>query len=173
MMKHRAMALAFLLLSASLLPACGGPGRGGPKTHVALQVEALDGGVIDLGRYRGQPVVLHFFTTYSLAAQNDVPQLIAAHERHGDELTIIGVALDLDGYRLVSPWRTASGVTYLVALGSTDLMEGRSSLGRIVQVPTTVIVDRDSSLLERIDGALRPGQLAELLEPLVPRDGSH
>ena len=147
--------------------ACTGTARSGVR--VALGFEALDGGSIDLRRYRGRPVVLHLFTTWSLASQRDVAQLIDASTRHRDKLVVIGIALDPDGYRLVAPWRQANAVPYLIGLGSPQLVAGKSALGRIAQVPTTVILDRRGAISARVEGPLAEGQLARLLADLASR----
>ena len=161
-----ALAVLLATLPASILaPGCGSTSSKAP-TYVTLSVEALDGGTIDLARYRGRVVVLHLFTSWSLTAQSDVPQLTAAHQRYGDQLAVIGVALDTDGYRVVAPWREVNAVPYLIALGSPDLVAGKSSLGPIKQVPATLVIDRRSALVTRIDAPLAPGQLDKILADL-------
>ena len=137
-----------------------GPGAAG------LQVEAVDGGVINTARYRGKPVVIHLFTTWSLAAQSDVAELQAVHKELGDQVVIIGVALDPDGYRLVAPWRRANALSYFIALASPELMAGHTFLGRITEVPTTVILGRDGRVAYRLSRPLGQGELHQLLAGL-------
>jgi len=160
--------LAACLLAVSLLmTSCGGAARSRrSQPPVSIRIEALDGGIIDLARYRGTLVVLHLFTTWSLAAQQDVSQLIAAHEAYTRDVVVIGIALDPDGYPLVAPWRRASDVPYLVGIGSQELITGGSELGRITEVPTTVLLDRGGRIAERIGRALGDRELARLLARL-------
>ena len=160
MIRAAARWLAVLLV----LGGCGGgppPRRPAP----ALVLPALDGGEVALRAYRGRVVVLHFFTTWSMAAEADIDQLVEALGRHGARLVIIGIALDPGGHRLVAPWRQARGVRYLVALGTDELRSGATSLGRI-GVPTTVVIDTGGNVVARIDGPLPPGRLDELLTDL-------
>lgn len=158
---------ACLLAVSLLMASCGGAAQsrrsGAP---VSIRIEAVDGGIIDIARYRGKLVVLHLFTTWSLAAQKDVSQLIAAHTAYPDDVVVVGIALDPDGYPLVVPWRRASNVSYLVGIGSADLVTGGSALGPITEVPTTVILDRRGHIAERIGRALGDGELARLLARL-------
>ncbi len=148
-----------------LLASCGGSTPPPRRVAPALVLPAVDGGEVSLTSYRGRVVVLHFFTTWAMAAEADIDQLIEARERNGQQLVVIGVALDPDGHRLVAPWRQARRVRYLVALGTDDLRGGKTSLGGI-GVPTTVVIDRAGRIAARVDGPLPPGKLAELLAGL-------
>jgi hypothetical protein len=158
-----------IAIALAIAPACGGGSTrpAHPRAPVRLVLPALDGGQIDLARYRGRVVVLHVFTTWSLTAQADVEQLTAAHQEHGDDAVILGLALDPDGYRLVAPWRTANRIPYLITLATEDVRRGTSSLGRFNEVPTTVILARDGTLARRVEGPLRQGQLGKLLAHLI------
>jgi hypothetical protein len=116
---------------------------------------------VALARYRGQVVVVHVFTTGSLAAASDVEQLEAAATAR--RAIVIGVALDLDGRALVAPWRTGSGVTYLVALADDAVRAGGTALGTVNAVPITIILDRAGRPVARLERALAPGELDSLI----------
>lgn len=160
-----------LAVVASLAAACGSKPPPVPNvegTSIAVALPALDGGTIETVRYRGKVVVLHLFTTWSMAAQADLDQLLAAHERYGEnDLVIIGVGMDVNGYDLVSPWRTANGIPYLIGLATEDMQRGRSSLGKISQVPTTIVIDRRGTATRHIHGPLSDGQLDGLISGLI------
>src|SRR5512133_1021926 len=118
------MALRLLpALALAVLAAC--PHRGpapragaGPAVHLVLP--ALDGGEVDLAAYRGHVVAVQFFTTWSLAAQEDLGELRALRAAHPD-LILVGVGMDPDGYRLIAPWRDVVGVDWMIALPSPEL----------------------------------------------------
>jgi hypothetical protein len=156
---RRALALGLVL--GLLIGACGGGPRAlGPP--VAMTVTALDGGDLDVARYRGQVVVLHVFTTWSLAAQADVAALDPLVDRAG--VVVIGIALDAEGYLLVAPWRTASKVRYQVALASAAMRDGQSALGVIAVMPTTIVLDRAGRPIARIERQLATGELGALVD---------
>jgi hypothetical protein len=161
---------AALVLALGAGCARSAPTPTGPVVTVALT--ALDGGAIELGRYRDRVVVLHLFTTWSLAAQQDLDQLAEVHEALGDRVTVIGVGIDPDGRRVVAPWRAATGVPYLVALGSADLVAGGTALGRIAQVPTTIILAPGGRVAHRIERVLAPGELRKLISPWLADSGT-
>jgi hypothetical protein len=160
-----ATALVLGLAAGGLGLACSGsaPEPAHPRVVVGLRLPALDGGEVDLSTHRGKLVVLHLFTTWSVASQVDVDQLVAAYRHHPDRVEVIGIGLDPDGHVLVAPWRDANHIPYLVTLAPPALQRGESPLGRIVEVPTTVILNRDGSIYRRIDGPLGRGDLERLL----------
>lgn len=151
----------------ALAIACGGAPRTGSGAPIGLSLPALHGGTVDLGKYRGRPVVLHLFTTWSLVAQLDVPQLAEVSRELNDRVEVIGVALDPDGYDLVAPWARETQVPYLVTLATDAIQRGNSPLGRIGEVPTTIILDRAGRIAHRLERPLQPGELQRLLRGLV------
>jgi hypothetical protein len=80
---------------------------------------------------------------------------------------VIGVALDLEGYQVVAPWRRALGVHYLVALGDDQLRAGGSALGPVPSVPITFVLDRKGRIVTRIDRELTKGELARLIDQVI------
>ncbi len=159
-----ALVLGLAAISSAPVGCSGsGPGPARPRMVIGLRLPAVDGGAVDLSTHRGKVVVLHLFTTWSVASQVDVDQLIAAYHHYPDRVVVIGIGLDPDGHVLVAPWRDANHIPYLVTLAPPALQNGESPLGRIVEVPTTVILKRDGTIYRRIDGQLRPGQLERLL----------
>jgi len=154
---RRAAGLA-LALALVLAAGCGAAGNGAP---VSLVLNAVDGGDLALTTHRGKVVVLHLFTTWSLDANRDLPQLEEAARR--DDTVVIGVILDLEGFRVALPWRKVAQVHYALALAGDELREGRTSLGKIDVVPTTVVLDRAGRPVARVTRPLADGELARLV----------
>lgn len=168
-------ALAAILTRAGAvllaLGACGGASseRGGDTASgraIRMRLTAMDGGEIDLARYRGRVVVLHLFDTDTAAAQLDVEQLVALSRGEPKRVTVVGICLDPEGYPMAAAWRRALGVRYLVAL-DRSAVDGRSPLGKLRVVPTTLLLDRGGALVQRIERPLLPGELAELVSSLL------
>jgi hypothetical protein len=161
------------LIAAAVLAACGSTPPKTPSVEgksVAVSMPALDGGTIETARYRGKIVVLHLFTTWSVAAQADVEQLLAAHDAYSDDdLVIVGIGMDVDGYDLVSPWRSANSIPYLIGVATEAMHRGQSPLGKISQVPTTIVIDRRGTVVRHIHGPLSAEQLPGLISGLISR----
>jgi len=54
----------------------------------------LDGRKVRLSDYRGQAVLINFWTTWCTACLAEIPALIELQKRHGEKLAILGVSLD-------------------------------------------------------------------------------
>jgi hypothetical protein len=140
-------------------PAGGRPTAGGPPLELTLP--AVDGGDLVLASYRGKIVVLHVFTTWSLAAQAEVEALSAADA--AEDVVVIGIALDAEGRMLVAPWRSGAGVRYLVALADDATRAGQGPLGALPAVPITIVIDRAGRLAGRADRQLAAGELDAMI----------
>lgn len=162
----RALLVALVLAAAG----CGG-GTSRPPTEtpvspdappIELTLPALDGGELRTASYRGKVVVLHVFTTWSLAAQAEVEALSAADE--ADDVVVVGIALDAEGHMLVAPWRNGAGVRYLVALADEPTRAGQSPLGPVPAVPITIVLDRKGRIAARADRQLAAGELGAMID---------
>ena len=153
---------------------CAGtaPVAHGPAAHLELPI--VDGSTRTLDDERGRVVVLHFFATWSAAAQMDVTVLNRAFDTYDPaDLTIVGVALDPDGRQLVVPWLDAVGARYEIAI-LPELSPGggdaaHPSWGAIRAVPTTVVLDRTGRVVWRWGGALPPRAFGDGLASVQPR----
>lgn len=155
------------ILLVAGLAACGGGGVTTTRTYPSggrpldWTLQALDGGEFNVATLRGRIVVLHVFTTWSLAAQGEVESLIDADQL--DDVVVVGLALDADGRIMVAPWRKASEVHYLVALADDRIRSGHSPLGPLSTVPTTIVLDRSGRLHGRADRQLSGPELTAMI----------
>jgi peroxiredoxin len=155
------------LMIAVVLGACG-PARPTPAgPRLDLRLAALDGGELSLGSLRGRTVVLHLFETGTAAAIPDSEQLAQLAAAEPRRCEVIGVALDHSGYQVVAPWRNALHLRYVIALASDELRAGDGPLGPIRVLPTTVVIDPDGRVAARIERPLRPGELEQVVGPLL------
>ena len=154
-----AMTLMAQVALVSVLFSCGAPPRGAP---LYLSLSSIDGGETNLTELRGRVVVLHIFAAWSLAAQADVPQLVAL-ARDEPRAVVVGIGVDPEGRVVLAPWRDANSVRYLIVSADERLRTGGSTLGRIVQVPTTIVLDAAGRVVTRIERPLAEGELAELV----------
>jgi hypothetical protein len=153
------------LLICLLLAACGArttppPYRAGETVYLTLP--ALDGGEVSFESWRGRPVLVHFMTTWSLAAQVDLEELRAAQKAVPD-LVLVEISLD-ENYRLIDAWRAGAGVDWTILLPIPALLEGGTPLGKPTTVPTTVLVGRDGTVRWGHIGGLPAGTLARVVK---------
>ena len=138
--------------------------------EVSLTLPSLDGDDFDLASLRGKPVVVHFSTTGSLAAQADVEELRRVRSARRD-LQVVEVALDPTEPRLIRAWADASAIDWLVLLPTPGLVGGASAFGPIHVTPTTFLLDRDARIVWGREGGLPRGALARVLGELDARGG--
>jgi hypothetical protein len=149
-----------LVAVAALATAAGCPGgqrARGPTIRLRLPALAAPDTALDVADMRGRIVVIHVFASWSLSAQADVESLNRVHDRSA--AVVIGVGVDLDGAKTLRPWQRGSDARYPIAIASDDVRAGRTDLGAVDRVPTTLILDRDGSEARRHVGPLPVGAL--------------
>jgi riboflavin biosynthesis pyrimidine reductase len=162
-------AVVIVLVAAAV--ACGGRGSATlpelplSREVVDLVLPSADGAEVELARWRGHPVVVHFATTSALDVQADIEELRRTRERAPD-LVLVEIVLDEGGERMAAPWADASGIDWAVLLPTPQLVGGGSAFGRIRIVPTTFLLDREGRIAWRWEGALQRGLLPRKIAEL-------
>ncbi len=164
----RGLAIALVVAACGPKAAPNGPHAAEKGAWVSMSLPALEGGEIDLTSYRGKIVVMHFFTTWSIASQVDVAELEKTRDAlPKDAIVLIGVGMDPDGYKLIEPWREAAGVDYLVVLATPELLGGESAFGDLMQVvPDTFVIDAAGRIAWERRGPLVKGELSKVVRNL-------
>ena len=138
-----------------------------------FSLPSVSGARVRLTSFRGRVVVLNFWATWCTACLAEIPDLAALHQKSGDRIGVLGVALDGlpdDHYhhnearaaeehsvgksmaeinKKVLRAVAARGINYPVLLDPTGSVGGRFNGG---ELPTTVIIDRAGYLRRRFIG---------------------
>lgn len=119
----------------------------------------LDGEPFELVSLRGQVVLLNVWATWCEPCRQEMPELQLLHTRHQAQgFTVLGVSVD--AARLAPEVRAMVekfGLTY------PNVHDGRNTIGpnfKIVGYPTSVLIDRNGSVVWRRDGIIEPGDPA-------------
>ncbi|MCF7804387.1 MAG: TlpA family protein disulfide reductase [Candidatus Marinimicrobia bacterium] len=105
---------------------------------------------ISLSDYRGEVVILDFWATWCPPCKAEIPGFVDLYEKYGDEnLEIIGISLDRDGWNAVRPFLEEYDVNYPVALGNQQLVE---QYGNIRSIPTTFVIGKDGEIRRKYVG---------------------
>jgi len=114
----------------------------------------IDGSPVTLASLRGSTVLLNVWATWCHPCREELPDLQRLHTAHAAQgLRVVGVSVDERGETAaVRDFAREYGVTYDIWL---DPAQAVSSTFATVGVPTTVLVDRNGTLLWRHVGPVR------------------
>ena len=97
------------------------------------------GAPVRLSDFRGQVVLLNFWTTSCRQCDGEIPWFMEFQQTYRDHLVVLGVSLDKDGWASARPYLEAKRMNYRVMVGGEDVV---SQYGRLRSIPTTLIIDR-------------------------------
>jgi thiol-disulfide isomerase/thioredoxin len=128
-------------------------------------IDALDGGDdIDFDELRdGRPAVVNFFGSWCAPCVQEMPDFEEAFQQNGDQVAFVGVSIQEsveDGQALVE----RTGVTYPT---------GRDANGEVLtefhgtNMPTTIFVRADGTVLRSHTGRIHPDEIEAALEELT------
>jgi len=152
------------LITAALL-GCGGEGPrtvpapvtgpgGGLAESVSFTLPGVDGEPVRLIDHRGEVVLVNFFATWCSPCLLEIPQLagLVEGENKIEGFTVIGVAMDVGGAQLVSPFRDYMKIPYPLALADDAMLHGRTPFGTVRALPASFLIDPDGRHVETFRG---------------------
>ena len=162
-MRAAALALWLVLLSS---PACersepasspagaAPPGAAEPAEVLAPEftLKDLAGADVSLASLRGRPVVIDFWATWCAPCERQVPVLNAFHDKHGDRIPVLGIAVDVDGAASVPPFVARHELRYRVLLGDEGLAQDYEAFG----FPTLYVIRPDGTIHSAHVGVVSP-----------------
>jgi hypothetical protein len=142
-------------------PAAAAPELGDP---IQFMFGTIEGGELSSDTMRGRTTALLFVTTYDLPSQAEAQLLRDVLSTHRPLAN--GAIVMMEAPRaapLAQVWADSLGLKLPIAMASRALMAGESQLGRIVGVPTLVVLDRRGRLIARGEGAVGRDEIAASL----------
>lgn len=134
--------ILLLYVLASSLAWTGCRGRPLPEPVDLVLLRADTGQPFSFATHRGQTLVVYFFATWCIPCQIMDPFVAQVQEQGWQEgISVVGVALDIEGRRTVAPYVYALDPPFPVLLGGGDVAAGRSPFGRIPELPAIMILD--------------------------------
>lgn len=156
----RRIALASLLLGASLLSACGSDAAP-PSTFVLL-----DGSSHTTADLKGKVTLVNFWATSCTTCVAEMPQIVATHDKfkaRGYET--IAVAMQYDPPSYVVNFAETRKLPFKVAIDNTGAVA--RAWGDVKLTPTTYIVNKQGEIVKRYVGAPDFAELHKLIEKLL------
>lgn len=125
-----------------------------------------DGLQRSLSSYRGEVLVLDFWSTGCAPCRSSMPQIEQFHQRYrGKGVAVIGVAVDVEDYNRVVQFAKEVGVTYPIAADTS--MEAEQYY-QIRHLPTLVVIDKDGVIVMKRED-YDPQSILKPLEEAVQR----
>ena len=154
---------------AAVLLTSGGGGKaatGGQAAPDFTLPNLLDGkGSISLASYRGTPVLVNFWATWCVPCKDEMPLLEAAHKKWGSKVQFIGI--DRQDYKPDAlTFAQNTHVTYPLAADPNATLDGAY---RLRGMPTSVFIDRDGRIVDRVTGPVTKSQLDDTLKAMTEK----
>jgi thiol-disulfide isomerase/thioredoxin len=159
-----ALALAAGCAGARAVP--GQTDRSSPVSSVVLPT--LDGEPFALAQLRGEVILVSFFATWCFPCMVELPVVEGLQRDFGPRgFEVVAVGMDLEGRQVLEPFVQSFHPSYRVLMADQELREGRSAFGRISQLPTTVLLNRQGQVAAAWSGPADPAALRKLVAELV------
>lgn len=167
------LALAALALGA---PGCAPKPKEFKTTSQAKAVEKrnpapgftlkdVDGHSVKLADLKGKVVLLNFWATWCGPCKIEIPWFVEFQKQYKDQgFTVLGVAVDDEGWQVVRPYIASRGVNYPVMIGD-DLVQ--QLYGGIEALPTTFVIDRQGRIAATHVGLVGKKDYADEIEQLL------
>ena len=115
--------------------------------------------------FKGQILVVNFWATWCPPCLEEVTKLNDLYDRYKNKgVQVVGIALDKDSLKLVTPFVKRSKIDYLILVGNHQVLTG---LRNFKGVPTTLLFDQEGKIRKRFDGSFDLEQLEESLQSLL------
>jgi peroxiredoxin len=112
-----------------------------PAPEFALKDNS--GKAVSLKDFRGKVVLLDFWATWCHGCQQEIPWFSEFDRRYASQgLAVVGVSLDSDGWKVVTPFIKTARVPYQIVLGN----DATAKTYGIENMPDTFLIDRQGRI---------------------------
>ena len=107
------------------------------------------GKAVTLKDYRGKVVLLDFWATWCHGCKKEIPWFSEFDRKYASKgLAVVGVSLDSDGWKVVTPFIKKARVPYQIVLGD----DATAKTYGIEGMPDTFLIDREGRLAATYTG---------------------
>ena len=124
------------------------------KPAPEIKLKESSGKTISLANYKGRVVLLDFWATWCHGCKQEIPWFAEFQYKYaGKGLTAVGVSMDQDGWKVVTPFIKSANLPYPIVLAD----DASAKAYGIESMPDTFLIDRE-------------GRIAASYRGLVDRD---
>ena len=141
------------------------------QTLPDFRLTDLEGREVASNAWAGKVLVLNFWATWCPPCLSEIPRFVEIQERLRESgVQFVGIAVDQ--VEDVRAFVAGQPVNYPLLIATPEVLELSVQLGNRLEVlPFTVIFDRHGRRVHGQIGELSAEELAELLNPLLVREG--
>jgi len=156
----RAVITGILLVAIS--PSVGSQvGTQGPR----LTLRDIQGRTLRLSDYKGQVVLLNFWATWCAPCRTEMPDLVRWQRDYRNlGLRVIGITCPPEALAQVRKFTRSIKVNYPIAMGKANT---RAQFYKGETLPLTVVIDRQGTIREVIEGIIFPDEFEQKVKPLL------
>ena len=146
-------------VAASTAPA---PRVGQPAPD--FELPNLDGKVVKLSDFKGQPVWINFWASWCPPCRAETPDVEAAYKaKHPQGLTLLAISIGEDAAS-VRGYVQSAGMTSTVLVDSSEVVASRY---RVNGIPTHLFVDKDGIVRDLVSGGLSRSSIDQRLGAIM------
>ncbi|WP_100373504.1 TlpA disulfide reductase family protein [Bacillus sp. FJAT-45037] len=132
------------------------------NSAASFELPTLLGKTVALEEYHGKPIVVNFFATWCGPCQEEMPIIMEMEKRLRDQGAVF-VAVNMTSQEAskeeITPFLNHYGANFDVLLDETgDVMKAYQIIG----IPTTVVIDENGIIVQRINGGLTHSMMEDL-----------
>jgi cytochrome c biogenesis protein CcmG/thiol:disulfide interchange protein DsbE len=157
--------IARMLMVAICVLALASPGWGGDKPAPGFTLkDVLTGKDYSLSQFKGKVVMLNFFTFFCGPCRDEMPDLNKINNQlKGKGFQTFGIAISSHATQIRFLVKQL-GLQYPVLMGNDKIAD---AYGGVAIVPTTIIIDKQGNIAQRIEGTRTKAVFLKLIEPLL------
>lgn len=142
-----------------------------PFAAPTISLTDSDGHTLELSELRGKLVLVNLWATWCEPCLREMPSLERLQSRLGERIAVLAVSEDRGGNKAVEPFIAKLGLKSVKIY-----IDPKSEVGHAFGargLPTSFLIDRDSKVLGRVEGAAEwdSPKILGVLEPLLSGDG--
>lgn len=134
-------------------------------TAVNFYLHDLEGNIVDLEAFRGQPVILNFWATWCAPCRVEMPALEAAYQAHQDDGLVILAVNAQETHQEVTRFFDELGLTFTPLLDADGEI---SHLYNVYNFPSSYFIDAAGTITAVHRGLLTKQQIETYLADTIP-----
>lgn len=117
--------------------------------------------------YRGKVLLLDFWATWCHGCKQEMPWFVDLDRKYRESgLEVVGVSMDDDGWKAVTPFIKSAGVPYQIVLGDEKTAKGYHIEG----MPDTFLIDREGRIAAVYSGMVDREDIEKNVQSLLRTD---